>query len=100
MQLPTQTLLLAPRRCWQGRGCSLAGSLLLSLLWSSQPAEMCSLLPLLLSPDPGQAVPAIQGLLGDLQLDKESTLEAFLGDAKCEEYLWALCKLLAVPDVR
>ncbi|KYO23116.1 hypothetical protein Y1Q_0005569 [Alligator mississippiensis] len=61
---------------------------------------MCSLLPLLLSPDPGQAVPAIQGLLGDLQLDKESTLEAFLGDAKCEEYLWALCKLLAVPDVR
>ncbi|XP_019365994.1 PREDICTED: uncharacterized protein LOC109292841 isoform X4 [Gavialis gangeticus] len=61
---------------------------------------MCSRLPLLLSPDPGQVVPAIQGLLGDLQLDKEGTLEAFLGDAKCEEYLWALCKLLAVPDVR
>ncbi|XP_037735640.2 uncharacterized protein LOC102945288 [Chelonia mydas] len=61
---------------------------------------MCSPFPLLLSPDPQQVLQAVQGLVADLHKDKEGMLEVFLGDAECEEYLGALCRLLASPEVR
>nr|XP_032636030.1 uncharacterized protein LOC116824668 [Chelonoidis abingdonii] len=61
---------------------------------------MCSSFPLLLSPDPQQVLQAVQGLVADLHKDKEGMLEVLLGDAECEEYLGALCRLLAAPKVR
>nr|XP_048678376.1 uncharacterized protein LOC125623311 isoform X2 [Caretta caretta] len=61
---------------------------------------MCSPFPLLLSPDPQQVLQAVQGLVADLHKDREGMLEVFLGDAECEEYLGALCRLLAAPEVR
>nr|XP_042715590.1 uncharacterized protein LOC112060571 [Chrysemys picta bellii] len=61
---------------------------------------MCSSFPVLLSPDPQQVLQAVQGLVAGLHKDKGGMLEVFLGDAECEEYLGALCSLLAAPKVR
>ncbi|XP_053863079.1 uncharacterized protein LOC128825067 isoform X2 [Malaclemys terrapin pileata] len=61
---------------------------------------MGSSFPVLLSPDPQQVLQAVQGLVAGLHKDKGGMLEVFLGDAECEEYLGALCSLLAAPKVR
>ncbi|XP_030062840.1 uncharacterized protein LOC115472649 isoform X2 [Microcaecilia unicolor] len=66
---------------------------------SAAPA-LGSHLALLLSPEPGQVLQAVEKLMGALQQDREWLLQNLLGAAECSQYLSAICNLLTAPDVR
>ncbi|XP_069097545.1 uncharacterized protein [Pleurodeles waltl] len=79
-------------KAWAGRGGPGEGK--------TPSVELDALLPRLLSSDPGEALQAVEGLLCALQGQRARLLQALLGDPKCHQYLDALSRLLAAPDVR